>query len=285
SCGAAANRTCSLADYADTAFPSRAAIPPNIRTVLEGAAQGANWSAKPLNRSVAWAVSNSTVEKVGTDQVRIHLSRPYPAFLQSLAFTVGSIVEKACAATWDDWGARNPMLDRRRDCGTGPYGLTGWVPNQAIVLSRFDGYWGSPAALEGVRIEKANDVTAREFLLLSGDADTAVINHDHQFDVMNPDGTPRYPWLRIPSSRPAGGPADVLLEPPCAEGVQLCVRLRGIHGQRDVQDGDSAARPDREGGPGLQHEHAALHVQPHARRVGARTDPLLDLRLQHHLVL
>ena len=202
-CGPAANRTCSLADYADTAFPSRETIPTNIRAVLENAAQGANWSARPLNRSVAWAVSNSTVEKVGTDQVRIHLSRPYPAFLQSIAFTVGSIVEKACAATWDDWGARNPMLDRRRDCGTGPYRLTGWVPNQAIVLSRFDGYWGTPAALDGVRIEKANDVTAREFLLLSGDADTAVINRDHQFDVVNPDGTPRYPWLRIPGSRPS----------------------------------------------------------------------------------
>src|SRR5439155_689013 len=181
----------------------RAAIPTNIRAVLESAAQGANWSARPLNRSVAWAVSNSTVEKVGTDQVRIHLSRPYPAFLQSIAFTVGSIVEKACAATWDDWGARNPMLDRRRDCGTGPYLLTGWVPNQAIVLTGFDGYWGTPAALDGVRIEKANDVTAREFLLLSGDADTAVINRDHQFDVVNPDGTPRYPWLRIPGSRPS----------------------------------------------------------------------------------
>src|SRR5439155_23260679 len=74
-------------------------------------------------------------------------------------------------------------------------------PNQAIVLTGFDGYWGTPAALDGVRIEKANDVTAREFLLLSGDADTAVINRDHQLDVVNPDGTLRYPWLRIPGSR------------------------------------------------------------------------------------
>ena len=202
-CGPLANRSCSLADYADTAFPSRADIPSNIRKVLETAAQGAAWSTKPMNRSVAWAVSNSTVEKIGTNQVRIHLTRPYPAFLQSIAFTVGSVVEKACAGTWDYWGVRNDILDRHRDCGTGPFALNTWVPNQVVVLDRFDKYWGTPAPLAEVRIEKANDIVAREFMLLSGDADAAVINRDHQFDVMHPDGTPRYTSLRILKDRPS----------------------------------------------------------------------------------
>lgn len=201
-CGPLANRTCSLADYADTAFPSRRDIPPNIRAVLEAAAGGANWSSRPMNRTTAWAVSNSTVEKIGTDQVRIHLTRPYPAFLQSMAFTVGSIVEKACAAAWDAWGVRNDVLDRHRDCGTGAYELGSWVPNQVIVLNRFNGYWGTPAALAAIRIEKASDVVTREFMMLSGDADAAMINRDHQFDVMNADGTPRYASLRIVKDRP-----------------------------------------------------------------------------------
>src|SRR6267143_5167620 len=129
------------------------------------------WSTKPMNRSVAWAVSNSTVEKIGMNQVRIHLTRPYPAFLQSIAFTVGSVVEKACAGTWDYWGVRNDILDRHRDCGTGPFELNAWVPNQVVVLDRFDGYWGTPAPLGEVRIEKANDIVTREYMLLSGDAD------------------------------------------------------------------------------------------------------------------
>src|SRR5947199_124767 len=191
-CGPQANRSCTLADYADTAFPSRTDIPWNIQKVLETAAQGAAWSMKPMNRTVAWAVSNSTVEKVGTNQIQIHLTRPYPAFLQSIAFTVGSIVEEACAGPWDYWGIRNDILDRHRDCGSGPFELSTRVPNQAVVLDRFDQYWGTLAAYEEVRIEKANDVVTREFMLLSGDADAAAINRDHQFDVMNPDGTPRY---------------------------------------------------------------------------------------------
>ncbi len=202
-CGPQANRSCTLADYADTAFPSRTDIPWNIQKVLETAAQGAAWSMKPMNRTVAWAVSNSTVEKIGTNQIRIHLTRPYPAFLQSIAFTVGSVVEKACAGPWDYWGIRNDILDRHRDCGTGPFELSTWVPNQAVVLDRFDQYWGTLALLEEVRIEKANDVVTREFMLLSGDADAAAINRDHQFDVMNPDGTPRYTSLRIVKDRPS----------------------------------------------------------------------------------
>jgi peptide/nickel transport system substrate-binding protein len=201
-CGPLANRSCYLADYADTAFPSRASIPPNIRSVLDRFAPAALWSSKPMNRTVAWAVSNSTVQRLGTGQVQIHLTRPYAAFLQALAFSVGSVVEKACASPGDRWGIRNDFLDRRGDCGTGPYRLNTWVPNQVLVLRRFDDYWGTPAAIGGVRIEKVNDVVTREFLLLSGDADAAVINRDRQYDVMGPTGAPRSPSIRIVKDRP-----------------------------------------------------------------------------------
>jgi peptide/nickel transport system substrate-binding protein len=155
-----------------------------------------------MNRSVAWAVSNSTVQRLGTGQVQIHLTRAYPAFLQALAFTVGSVVEKACASPGDRWGVRNGLLDRRGDCGSGPYKLNTWVPNQVLVLQRFDDYWSTPAMLGEVRIEKVNDVLTREFLLLAGDADAAVINRDRQYDVMGPTGTPRSPSLRIVKDRP-----------------------------------------------------------------------------------
>jgi peptide/nickel transport system substrate-binding protein len=53
-----------------------------------------------------------------------------------------------------------------------------------------------------VRVERANDVVAREFMMMSGDADGASINRDHQWDVLNSDGTPRYTFLRIMKDRP-----------------------------------------------------------------------------------
>jgi peptide/nickel transport system substrate-binding protein len=199
-CGPGANQTCTLADYADSAFPSRAAIPENIRTAL---GPESNWTLTPLNDSIAWDVSNSTIEKTGPGQITIHLTRPYPAFLQTLAFTAGSVVEKACAEDQDGWATRNVFLDRQGDCGTGPFRLDSWVPNQVVVLHRFDAYWGNPASVRQVHIEKANDVFTREFMLLSGDADAAAIGRSHQFDVMNLDGTPKYNWLRIVKDSPS----------------------------------------------------------------------------------
>jgi peptide/nickel transport system substrate-binding protein len=201
-CGPGGDAPCTLADYADRSFPSRAAIPTNILTVLEGVAPEANWSLHALNRSVAWAVSNSTVKQVETDKVVFHLTRPYPAFLQAMASTVGSIVEKACASTRDGWETRNVFLDRQGDCGTGPYKLGAWVPNVVVVLTRFDGYWQGAAPMREVHIEKVNGVFAREFMLLSGDADVATITRDRQLDLATVDGTPKYTTLRIAPPRP-----------------------------------------------------------------------------------
>jgi peptide/nickel transport system substrate-binding protein len=208
-CGPGGGQLCSLADYADGAFPSRADIPANIRAVLEGLAPETNWTLNVLNQSVAWAISNSTVEKVMPDQVRFHLTRPYPAFLQSMASTVGSVVEKACASSRDGWAVRNVFLDRpprpgdpAGDCGTGPYKLASWVPNVVVVLNRFEDYWRGAAPIREVDIEKVNGILAREFMLLSGDADTATITRDRQLDLAAVDGTPKYTTLRIPEPRP-----------------------------------------------------------------------------------
>jgi peptide/nickel transport system substrate-binding protein len=198
-CGPGGDAPCTLADYANGSFPSRTAIPANIRTVL---GPESNWSQHVLNRSVAWAVSNSTVERNGTDQVVFHLTRPYPAFLQALASTVGSVVEKACASSRDGWETRNAFLDRQGDCGTGPYKLGAWVPNVVVVLTRFDDYWQGSAPMREVHIEKVNGVFAREFMLLSGDADVATITRDRQLDVATDDGTPKYTTLRIAPPRP-----------------------------------------------------------------------------------
>lgn len=207
-CGPAADQPCSIANYTDRAFPSRSAIPRNIRTVLEGFAPEANWSVHPLDRTVAWAVSNSTVEKVGSNQVMIHLTRPYAAFLHAMASTVGSVVERACALSRDGWEVRNPFLDRPGlgepvgDCGTGPYRLSAWIPNVVVVLNRFEGYWRGLGQIRTVHIEKVNGIFAREFMLLAGDADVATITRDRQLDFFTPDGRPKYTTLRIVKDRP-----------------------------------------------------------------------------------
>ena len=81
--------------------------------------------------------------------------------------------------------------------------LSSWYRNQVLNLTRFDSYWQGRAKLREVDILPTRDVLAREFMLLAGDADSAAIDRDHQWDVMNPDGTPISPSLRIVKDRPA----------------------------------------------------------------------------------
>jgi len=66
----------------------------------------------------------------------------------------------------------------------------------------FDQYWRGAAKAPSVHILPVRDVLSREFMLLAGDVDSAAIGRDHQWDVVNPDGTPRSPTLRIAKDRP-----------------------------------------------------------------------------------
>jgi len=197
---------CTVGDWiGDTYAWNWGAVPPNIWAALtaQGVTQ-ANANATVFTPALGNAVIASTVLKVDSTHVQIVLTHPFPAFLQAIAFTVGSVVSKACVEAHGGvvWGEHNAFLDRQGDCGTGPFKLRVWEPNQVIILDRFDTYWRTPAKIREVHIAKANDIATREFMLRSGDADVAIINRDHQYDVMNPDGTPKYPTLYIVKDKP-----------------------------------------------------------------------------------
>jgi len=197
----AGKQNCTIGDWANQTFPVRAAVPGYIGAALP---PEPSWDTTALNVSTAWAVSNSTVVPTGTYSVVFHLLRPYPAFLPILASTAGSILSESCVARNGGvrWGAPNPVLARGGECGSGPFTLAIWSSNQAIVLARFDQYWRGAAKTPSVHLLPVRDVLSREFLLLAGDVDSAAIDRDHQWDVMNPDGTPRSPTLRIAKDRP-----------------------------------------------------------------------------------
>jgi len=197
----AGTQNCTIGDWVNATFPVRATVPAYMSAALPSEP---SWDTTALNISTAWAVSNSTVLPTGNNSVVFHLLRPYPAFLPILASTVGSILSESCLRSNGGvrWGAPNSNLARGADCGSGPFTLTAWSANQAIVLTRFDQYWRGPAKVPTVHILPVRDVMSREFLLLAGDVDSAAIDRDHQWDVMNADGTPKSPTLRIAKDRP-----------------------------------------------------------------------------------
>jgi len=200
-CAPGGTGPCTVGYWVDSYWSSRATVGPNIRAVI---GPQSTWNTTTLTDNLAWAIGNSSVASVDTTHVVFHLTHPYPAFLQAMAFTEGSVVSKACVAAHGgiQWATHNDFLDGQGDCGTGPYKFRTWERNQVIIMDRFDGYWRTPAKIKEVHLAKANDVATREFMLRSGDADVALIERDHQFDVMNTDGTPLYPTLRIVKDRP-----------------------------------------------------------------------------------
>jgi peptide/nickel transport system substrate-binding protein len=57
--------------------------------------------------------------------------------------------------------------------GTGPFRVTGWEPGAAVELGRWDGYWGEPARLNGIRYRTLPDADALLAALEAGEIDVA----------------------------------------------------------------------------------------------------------------
>lgn len=120
--------------------------------------------------------------------VQFNLTQPSPAFLSTLAFNAGSIVDKeyveangGLTKAGYDWMANHMM-------GTGPFVLAEVAQDSYYKLDRNDNYWKGPAALAHVIISQVPEVNARLLLLESGDADAAAIPRTHKTTVENMEG-------------------------------------------------------------------------------------------------
>jgi peptide/nickel transport system substrate-binding protein len=123
-----------------------------------------------------WAKDSMTVQ--------FNLTSPYPAFLYCMAYTEASVVSmKYVEENGGIVGGEQNEWMNTHTCGTGPYELIEWAPNQQILMKRNDNYWQEPAVLKYVIIKKANDYGTRLLMLQAGDADAAYIGRQHASDV------------------------------------------------------------------------------------------------------
>jgi len=87
-----------------------------------------------------------TIEIDGNNVV-FHLAQAYGPFLNILA---------RCS----NWSS---IIDKK------------WVPEEIILLEKFDDYWQGPAKIENVQIKYVNEYTTRKLMLQTGDVDIAYI--------------------------------------------------------------------------------------------------------------
>lgn len=115
--------------------------------------------------------------------VQFNLASPYEPFLQILANSWGSIVDKEWCIANHDWDGTQASYEALNDPpsggspihaimnGTGPFKLERWEPGVETSLVRNDDYWRAPAKLERVLFKVVDEWTTRKLMLEAGDAD------------------------------------------------------------------------------------------------------------------
>jgi peptide/nickel transport system substrate-binding protein len=107
----------------------------------------------------------TSVKQTGAMQLTITLSSPNPEFLGLANFLF--VGQKAYTE------AHNSSLGTPGSLGmfTGPYILDGYVPNESVTLTKFDGYWGQKGAAKKVTFQFITDDNTRRLALESGQLD------------------------------------------------------------------------------------------------------------------
>ena len=137
-----------------------------------------------------WVANSNAIVVLDETHIRFILERPYSPFLKVLAHPVTSIISPSFAiahasgpawSTWETYGVDYGESDNymtEHTCGTGPYALTNWVPDQYVELTLFNDYWRTSTitgagSIGTVFIRTNEDATGRSLNLRTGISDGA----------------------------------------------------------------------------------------------------------------
>lgn len=110
------------------------------------------------------------VEVTGRYSGVIHMDEAFaPLMTNTLPWTPGSILSKAAFEDRGEAIATRPV-------GSGPYQWSEWVPNQRIVLERFDGYYGEAPDFARIEVLPILDAQIAEFSFDMGELDATEIS-------------------------------------------------------------------------------------------------------------
>jgi len=120
------------------------------------------------------------MEVVDAETIAFTLDRPSPLFLPAMASEYGPLVVNPRMVeehkTEEDPWAHEWFLQNAS--GTGPYQLTENIPNEQVILSKFDNFhggWEQPH-FDSIQVRIVEETATRRQLLESGDADALTQN-------------------------------------------------------------------------------------------------------------
>lgn len=140
--------------------------------------------------------------EVQGNNIVFHLVQPYAPFLNILAHggSWSAIINKSWSienGAWDGkadtwWKYHDPANEEDPlysiANGTGPFKLTRWIPEETVMLERFEDHWRGPAKLKEVVYQYVNEWTTRKLMLQNGDADIVYVPVTNVSEVENLEG-------------------------------------------------------------------------------------------------
>ncbi len=147
----------------------------------------------------AWKAANDAgtgaLIVLDTYTIRIRLAYAYAPFLAAITYEVGAIM----SPTWVEAnggvtiGEHNTYVDTHT-CGTGPYMVTEWIPDEKIDLELNTNYWRAAAskathpfsgAVSEISIKTNEEVNSRILNIQAGESDGVYWPTSHAFEVWN----------------------------------------------------------------------------------------------------
>jgi len=117
-----------------------------------------------LSRHAADYSMVESIDVIDEYTVAFTLSYPFAAFIRSVAMPGGMI---ACPSAMEEYGEDFGQ----HGCGSGPFTVSEFQPEEVLEVVRFDDYWRGPAKLEKIVFTSIADDQARVSALLAGDTD------------------------------------------------------------------------------------------------------------------
>jgi len=158
---------------------------------VEDAAYGSGTSSQAFKDAFDnWTAHSGAINVIDETHIQFCLSKPYAPFIAAITYEVGAMISPTFAiahatdssyATWAGYGVdygeyQNYMSDHT--CGTGPYEVTKWVPDQYIRLDINPNYWRADSdtstgagSLKTIFIKTNEDVNGRILNLKAGTTD------------------------------------------------------------------------------------------------------------------
>jgi len=99
----------------------------------------------------------SDIEVIDDSTVALHLEKMDPDFLLRLTST------SVCIQEPSSWESGDPA-------GTGPFQVTEYIPDEKLVVTRFDNYWGEKALLDEIQMRPVPDPSTLVVELETGGA-------------------------------------------------------------------------------------------------------------------